>query len=160
MSNLYQMFEMDADLEREGITVNYGSVKVLLARAGGRNAGFKRLFNAKVKSFRHQIKQETLDDEVAERLMAEAYAEKVILGWWSRKEDENGDPILNSKGEEKWDDVIENAEGKRVKFSVDACVQILLDLPELFINIQEMSTSAANYRKELEAEDEENLEQS
>ena len=129
-AKLYQMFEMDHDLEREGITVNYGSVKFQIARAGGRNKAFKDTFASKAKRHRTQIDNETMSDEMADRIMAESYAEAVILGWWTRKEDEHGDPILDKKGEEQWDDVIENKEGKRVKYSVDECVKLLLELPD------------------------------
>lgn len=160
MSNLFEMFDMDAGLEREGITVNYGSVKFLLARAGGRNTAFKKLFQAKAKKYRHQIDNETLSDTVADQLMVESYAEGVVLGWWSRKEDENGDPSLNAKGEEKWVDTIENEAGKNVKFSVDECVKLFTALPDLFADIQRMASKAANYRREEDEEDLGNLEES
>jgi len=161
MSNLYEMFEMDVDLEREGITINYGSVKFLIARAGGRNTAFKKLFGAKTKKHRHQIDNETLGDDAADRIMFESYAEAVVLGWWSRKEDANGDPILDKKtDEEQWVDTIENKKGKHVKFSVDECVKLFINLPDLFADIQRMSTKAANYRKELDEEDEGNLQES
>ncbi len=159
MSKLYELFEMDSVLEREGITVNYGSVKFLLARAGGRNTDFKKIFSAKAKKYRNQIDNETLGDDAADRIMAESYAEGVVLGWWSRKEDENGDPILK-KDEEQWVDTIENRTGKKVKFSIDECVRLLLDLPDLFADIQRMASRAGNYRKEIEAEDEGNLDES
>lgn len=159
MSNLYEMFEMDTDLEREGITVNYGSVKFLIARAGGRNKAFKTVFGAKTKKYRHQIDNETLTDDAADRIIIESYAEAVVLGWWSRVEDENGDPILK-KGEEQWVDTILNKEGKKLKFSVNACIALFQDLPDLFANLQQMSQKSANYRKELEEEDEGNLEES
>jgi hypothetical protein len=159
-AKLYQLFEMDSDLEREGITVNYGSVKFQIARAGGRNKAFKDIFTAKAKKHRTQIDNEMMSDEMADRIMAESYAEAVILGWWTRKEDENGDPILDKKGQEQWDDVIENKEGKLVKYSIDECVKLLLDLPDLFTNLQSYAQKAGNYRKELEAEDEGNLEES
>ena len=80
MSNLYQVFEMDKDLEREGITVNYGSVKFLIARAGGRNKAFKTVFGAKTKKYRHQIDNETLTDDAADRIIIESYAEAVVFG--------------------------------------------------------------------------------
>ena len=161
MSNfLYKTFEMDTDLEREGITVNFGSVKFQLARAGGRNKAFKDTFQSKAKRHRTQIDNETMSDDQADLIMAESYAEAVILGWWTRKEDENGDPVLNAKGEEKWVDTIENAEGKNVKYSIPECVRLLLDLPELFTTLQSYAQKAANYRKELEEEDEGNLEES
>lgn len=160
MSNLFDMFDMDAGLEREGITVNYGSVKFLLARAGGRNTAFKKLFQAKAKKYRHQIDNETLSDAIADQLMVESYAEGVVLGWWSRKEDEHGEPILNAKGEEKWVDTIENEDGKHVKFSVDECVKLFTALPDLFQDVQRMASKAANYRREEDEEDLGNLEES
>lgn len=160
MSNfLYKTFEMDVDLEREGITVNYGTVKFQIARAGGRNKPFKDLFQAKAKKHRTQLDNETMSDDMADRIMAESYAQCVILGWWTRKEDENGDAVLK-KGEEQWDDVIENGEGKLVKYSTDECVKLFLDLPELFQSIQSYATKAANYRKEEDEVDEGNLEES
>jgi len=164
-SNLYDLFKMDADLEREGITINYGSIKFLLARAGGSNTAFKKLFQAKAKKYRHQIDNKTMSDDAAELLMAQSYAEAIILGWWSRKEDENGEAVLDKSGEEQWVDTIEvpTADGsslKRVKYSVKECVKLLLDLPDLFADIQQMAGEAANYRKEVEEEDEGNLQES
>ena len=158
MSNLYEMFEMDKDLEREGITVNYGSVKFLIARAGGRNKAFKTVFGAKTKKYRHQIDNETLSDDAADRIIIESYAEAVILGWWSRVEDKDGDPVLNAKGEEKWVDTVTLKDGKKVKFSVAACIDLFQDLPDLFANLQQMSQKSSNYRKELDEADEGNLE--
>jgi hypothetical protein len=154
---LYKTFEMDADLEREGITVNYGSVKFVIARAGGRNKDFKTYFTSQTRKFRSQLENETMSDDVAENIMADAYARYIILGWFTRKEDENGDPILDKSGQEQWDDVIENKAGKRVKFSVDECVKVLKDLPDLFSDLQRMASKSANYRKEEEAEDVGNL---
>jgi len=159
-AKLYQMFEMDKDLEREGISVNYGSVKFQIARAGGRNKAFKDTFSAKAKKNRTQIDNETMSDDMADRIMAESYAEAVVLGWWSRKEDAAGDAILDKKGEEQWVDTIETKEGKNVKFSVAECVKLFLDLPDLFQSLQSYAIKAGNYRKELDEEDEGNLDES
>lgn len=161
MSNsfLYKTFEMDADLEREGISVNYGSVKFQIARAGGRNKAFKETFQAKAKRHRTQLENDTMSDDMADRIMAESYAEAVILGWWSRKEDAHGEAVL-VKGEEQWTPEIENAEGKMVKYSIDECVRLFLDLPDLFQSIQSYATKAGNYRREEEEADEGNLEES
>lgn len=157
---LFKTFEMDTDLEREGISINYGSVKFQIARAGGRNKAFKDTFQAKAKKHRTQLDNETMSDDMADRIMAESYAEAVILGWWTRKEDEDGDPILDKKGEEQWVDSVENKAGKNVKFSKEECVKLLLGLPDLFLSLQSYAAKSANYRKELEEEDEGNLEQS
>lgn len=158
-SFLYNTFQTDTDLEREGIIVNFGSVKFSLARAGGRNKAFKDTFTAKAKKHRTQLDNETLSDEMADRIMAESYAEAVVLGWWTRKEDENGDPILK-KGEEQWEDHIVNADGKKVKYNVEECVALLLDLPDLFATLQQYASKSANFRKELDEEDLGNSEES
>jgi hypothetical protein len=159
-AKLYKMFEMDKDLEREGISVNYGSVKFQIARAGGRNKAFKDTFSAKAKKHRTQIDNETMSDDMADRIMAESYAEAVVLGWWTRVEDKDGDPILDAKGEEKWVDTVENKKGKNVKYSIEECVKLFLDLPDLFQSLQSYAVKAGNYRKELDEEDEGNLDES
>jgi hypothetical protein len=159
-SFLYKTFETDTDLEREGIVVNFGSVKFSLARAGGRNKAFKDTFTAKAKKHRIELDNETMSDEVADRIMAESYAEAVILGWWTRKENEKGDPVLDKEGNEQWEDHIVNSKGKKVKYSVDECVRLLLDLPDLFSTLQSYAQKAANFRKEFEEADEGNSEQS
>lgn len=162
MSNsfLYKTFQTDTDLERTGILVNFGSVKFSLARAGGRNKAFKDTFTSKAKRHRVELDNETLSDEMADRIMAESYAEAVILGWWTRVEDDNGDPILDGSGEEQWDDTIVNAKGETVKYNVDDCVRLLLDLPDLFSTLQQYASKSANFRKELEEEDLGNFEES
>lgn len=157
---LHKTFEMDADLEREGISVNYGTVKFQLARAGGRNKAFKDTLQGKTKKHRTQLENETMSDDMADRIMAESYAQCVVLGWWTRKEDEHGEAILDKKGEEQWDDVIEDKDGKLVKYTVEACVKLFLDLPDLFSSIQSYATKSANYRKEEEEADEGNLKES
>ena len=158
-SFLYKTFETDTDLERQGITVNFGSVKFLLARAGGRNKAFKDLFQAKAKRHRVELDNETLSDEIADQIMAESYAEAVILGWYTRKEDENGDAVL-VKGEEVWEDHIVLKDGKKVKYNVKDCVQLLLDLPDMFQTLQNYASKSANFRKAWDEEDEGNSEQS
>ena len=158
MSFLYKTFETDKDLERTGIVVNFGSVKFTLARAGGRNKAFKDLFTGKAKKYRTQLENETLSDEIADQISAEAYAEAVILAWHTRVEDENGDPILAENGEEQWEPYIVNKNGERVEYSVDECVALLLDLPDLFQTIQDYAGKAANFRKSLDEADEGNSE--
>lgn len=159
-SFLYKTFQTDTDLEREGIIVNFGSVKFSLARAGGRNKAFKEVFSAKAKRHRAELDNETMSDEMADRIMAESYAAAVILGWWTRKENEKGDPVLDKDGNEVWQDHIVNKDGKKVKYSVDECVKILLDLPDMFQTLQSYASKAANFRKEMDEVDEGNSEKS
>lgn len=125
--NPYAMFKTNPTAEVEqGITLDYGAFSIRIARAGGANRKFGQVLAQKLKPYRRQLENDTMDDAVASRLMAEAYAEAVVLGW----------------------DNVTDAQGNPMAFSRDACVQLLTDLPELFADIQEQSRRAANFRRE------------
>ena len=66
----------------------------------------------------------TLDEAVAERLLAEVYAETVLLGW----------------------DGIRDRDGQEIAFTAQAAARLLTELPELFRDIQEQAQKAANFR--------------
>ena len=142
--SLYKMFKTNVDAEQEGVILDYGDVRFRIARAGGANADFKRIFTHKLKPYRRQISAETMDDGVANRLMAESYAEAVIIGWEGKSVDEDGN--------ETWGPTIETPDGE-LKFTAENCVKVLLDLPELFTDIQTMAGQAANFREEELEED-------
>lgn len=125
MTSIYDAFGANKSFEKDGITVDYGPAgKFILARAGGSNKKFAKVLEARYRPYRRQAEAGTLDNEVAERLMAEAYAEAVVLGW-EGVTDRNGDPI---------------------PFSRDTCISLLLELPDLFSEIREQAGQFANYR--------------
>lgn len=123
-ANPYSMFSTDATSEVNGIDLDFGPFKITVARAGGRNLAFSRVMRAKMKPFKYQIEQGTLDDGVARCLMAEAYAETVIKGWA---------PFVG-------------ADGKPQEFNQSNVVKTLLDLPDLFDEVQRQSSLMSNFR--------------
>lgn len=137
--SLYKTFGTNDAAETQGITVDYGDSRFLIARAGGANQQFKKNFAAKIKPYRRQIDNNTIDDSVATRLMAESYAETVILGWQSK--------IKNEDGEEVWVDTLEGPDGQAMPFTKENCTKLLMDLPELFTDLQHMAGQAANFRE-------------
>ena len=123
--SIYRMFKTDEQHEKNGIVLDYGQGgQIRIARAGGGNARYGKLLGDRMKPYRRQIENGTLDNQVAEKIMAEVYADAVVLGW------EN----------------VTGADGQPLPFSREACVQLLLDLPELFRDIQEQATKVANFR--------------
>jgi hypothetical protein len=128
--------------------VNYGDFRFRLARAGGSNHAFKKLLQAKLKPYRHQMDNETMDEKVSEAILREVYAHTVVLGWESKVSD---DPTPDGT----WEAWLETPNGK-TPFSPEACVKVLTDLPELFRDIQSMANKAANYRKLEQEEDAKN----
>jgi len=133
LKSFYNAFTTDKNLESgAGVDLDYGDCGVItIHRAGGSNKKFGTVFAAKLRPYERQMNMGTLDDGVAERLLAEAYAEAVIVGW------------RGVKGES----------GKNLSFNKDNVVKLLLDLPELFRDIQEQAQKTSNFRK-AEVEDE------
>ncbi|MDY0212552.1 MAG: hypothetical protein RBR06_06065 [Desulfuromonadaceae bacterium] len=130
--NLYKAFKADGNMEKDGIDLPYGEgVSIRIARAGGSNSRYGKLLGERLKPHRRQMDNGTLDDKVAERIMAEVYADAVLVGWQG----------------------VTDADGAPLEFSRDNCIRLLLDLPELFRDIQEQAGRVANFRKaELEAD--------
>ncbi len=147
MANPYKLFANDKHAEQEGILINYGDFRFRIARAGGGNQRFRRLLQAKLKPYRHQIDNDTMDDAVSEQLLRQAYAEAIVLGWESR--------VVSDEGVETWEPWLETPAG-REPFSAEACFRVLSDLPELFRDVQAMATRAANFRRAEEDADAKN----
>ena len=132
MTNIYEAFQTDAEMEQEGIEYDMGELGVFkLARAGGANMKFAKLVEKKTRPYRQQIDRGTIDPDLGNRLLAEAFAESVILGWTGVKGRDN----------------------KQIKYSPAAAVKLMLDLPELFNELREAATSMANFRNEQIEED-------
>jgi len=123
--NPYAMFKTNPAAEAEaGIVLDYGTFSIRIVRAGGANRKFGKLLGDRLKPYRRQIDNDTMDDAAAQKIMAETYADAVILGW-EGVTDEAGTPL---------------------DFSRANCVTLLTDLPELFRDIQEQAGRAANFR--------------
>jgi len=121
--SIYKLFGTDADLERNGFTLEYGDATFVIARAGGSNKKFQSCIERKMRPYRSAINSGTMDQKTAEKLLAEGYAEAIILAW-DGVTDENGDVI---------------------PFTKENIIKVLLDLPDLFLDIQEQSQKVANF---------------
>lgn len=134
--SLYKLYKMDPKIESQGIWFTIGTgeekpARFLLARAGGSNKKFNRAFEQRTAPVRRQMQLGTLDDQTDLRIMAEVYAESVILGW------------ENVLGED----------GKSLEFTFNNCVKLLTDLPELFGEIQQQAKRISAYRADLREDD-------
>lgn len=138
--SLYKQFKTDNTLEKEGILLEYGTnskgdpICIRIARAGGANAQYAKRMETRVKPYRRQIQNETMENALVERIVKEVYAETVVLGW-ENVEDENGQPM---------------------QFNEKNCVKLFDDLPDLFRDLQEQSQRAALFRAEVREADSKN----
>jgi hypothetical protein len=124
-STIYDVFGTSAIKERDGIEADFGPAgKFFLARAGGNHSKFNKIVEAKTRPYRRQIKDETLDKDLADTLSAEAFSEGCMLGW----------------------EGVCTKDGKPIKFNTKNATKLLLDLPELFADLRERAINAANFR--------------
>lgn len=133
MSSLYKQFETNKDLEIDGISLEYGtnskgqSIHIKIARAGGSNTKFAKVLEFKFRPYKRALANDQMDQGVAEKLMINAYAEAVILGWSG----------------------VEDKEGNELPFSVEAAIKLFTDLPDLFKDVQEQSQKAGLFRADI-----------
>jgi hypothetical protein len=128
MKTFYDTYATDAALEAEdGVVLDYGDAgRIRIHRAGGANRRFGRALDAKLRPYRRQVEAGTLDESVASRLMAEVYAESVVVGW----------------------DGVRGPDGEEMAFTKANVVRLLTDLPELFRDVQLQATTIGNFRRQ------------
>lgn len=127
MKGPYTMFRTDPKAEVvEGITVDYGSFKIRLIRAGGANAKFKRIMAEKLRPYRKQLEMGTMEEETAQGILCEAYADAVVVGW----------------------EGVTDEHGKALPFNRGNVLKILKDLPDLFKDLQEQASLLSNFKAE------------
>lgn len=145
MTSIYKTFGTDKKLESDGITVEYDDLRFVVARAGGGNARFRKVFQKKAKPYRYKIDNDLLSEDIAQKLLAEAYAETIILR-------------CDTKGPDgKWQEgKLPLKDGTIAEATPERLTQLFLDLPVLFSDVQSMANNVSNFRKVEEEEDEKN----
>lgn len=123
--SIYSAFQTDKSAEREGITLDFGPEigRFVIARAGGANERYKAAARRIVGPHQRAIDMGLIGDDQARELIAECFAEAVILGWSG----------------------VKNAEGQEIPFSKQACKALLLELPDLFDCIRDEATKVSNF---------------
>ena len=116
------LFKTSSKLEQEGIWLDYGDFRIKITRAGATNKRFKKFLDDKMKPHRRAMANDTLSDDLAEKLTREVWAEAIVLGWDSPL----GENVMPYKG-------------AAFQFSVDNCKTLFQDLPDLYIDVREQS---------------------
>jgi hypothetical protein len=116
--SIYGMFETDEKLEREGIILDYGKFgKFRVARAGGANSRYEQILAVKAKPHERRLTGKKPDLELGKTILLEAFVEGAMLGW----------------------DGVRDKKGKLIKFSIENCMKLFQDLPQLYADIRSQS---------------------
>lgn len=126
-ASLYEKFASDQSAESvDGITLDYGEAgKIIIHRAGGSNQRYKNYAAAKLKPYQRQIQAKTMDEAVTRAVMADVYAKTVIVGW----------------------EEVRGRDGELLPFTPENVKQVLIDLPDLFDDIQTAANDASLFRE-------------
>jgi len=130
--NPYSLFSTDADLEVQGIEIDYGDFWFKIRRAGGNNKRFGERCSELMKPLRRAIQTETADPKMLDRLTLEAFAETVLVSWGSKL---HGDGFMVGP------------DNSKLEFTKDNIVQLLQDLPDLAEDLLQQSRRVALFRK-------------
>lgn len=128
--SLYDAYETDPQLEVDGVPVNYGKnskgqdMLIKVARAGGRNSAHQKRANAIYKPVRRQLQNETIDEDLLMSLTRKLYAETVVKGW----------------------EGLEDKQGNALPFSVENCIKLFEELPDIFLDIKKLADEMQIFR--------------
>jgi hypothetical protein len=129
--SIYEAFETNSVKEKAGITLDYGIYgKFRVARAGGTNKRFAVYYNERLKPVRRLADAGKLPEEQAQRILAEVWAETIVLGW----ED------------------VKDRDESQIPYSKEKCVELLIKLPDLFADLREQSSLMVNFQGEPDAD--------
>lgn len=142
MTSTYSGFKTSKNLEQTGVYLDYGKFRVKVARAGGANKAYARLLEAKLRPFQRAIKTETIDPELAAKIMLEVFSKTVVLDWEMQVPVEGTDKL-------EWKRQLETIDGQLVTPNPENVAALLKELPDLFADIQEQTQKAAIFREEV-----------
>lgn len=138
---MYEAFKTDKELEKNGVVVDYDKFRVTIARAGGGNNRYKKCLENKTRPHKRAIQSDTLSNDVGEKISIDVFVATIILDW----------EVKDDKG--AWIQGLENSKGKIVPFTKENVIELLTDIPDLWNDIREQSTSNTIFREVLLEED-------
>ncbi len=132
--SIYDSFETDEQLEKDGAWIEIGdmSFKLRYAGAGTTNKQFTKAFDAVSRPYRRgQNGTVQIPENKATEIFYELYAKHVVVDW---------------KG-------VVGKDQEEVPYSIENCVKIFRDLPKFFLTIKGMAEEIEHFKGEqLEAE--------
>jgi hypothetical protein len=131
----HDLFGTNKNLESgKGVTLEYPGFSIVIHRAGGSNKKYGQVLSEKMKPHRQRFERGLMDDETSEKILLEAFVEGVIVGWSG-----NIGPG-----------------GKKTEYSVENCMKVFQELPDLYLDVRNQAMNAATFREEMEKVEEKN----
>lgn len=138
--SMYQQFKTDPQVEKDGVWLDYGDFRIRIARAGGANKKFQKVTERLTRPYRRALATGTIDPDVAEGLLMQAYAEAVVREWEVFRHDE-------------WVPGIEGPDGDILEVTTENIVATFQALRStLYEDVKEQATSWALFKADITEE--------
>lgn len=137
MKSIYDAFKTSEQAENEGQWFNYGTgpsgcdQRFLLARTSRANKKYTEAVRRMSEKYGRQIEAGTLADDVAYELMLKIFCSHVLIGW----------------------DGITTPDGDDLPYSVNAAMELMRALPDLYEDLQRNAASREHYLQKQVEED-------
>ncbi len=148
---LSRQFATDRKLETQGIIIDYGTDRVRIARAGGSNKKYEKLLESKTKHLRRALIVGAIGNDQSMAILRDVFAETIVLGW---------EVNTGTETVPKWEkgidpkDAGEKADkGKLLSCNATNYKKVFINLPDLFLDIQQQAQAGALYRTEINEAD-------
>ena len=105
------------------IILDYGDIKVRIVRAGDGNQKYTDIMQTRLHPYKRRLDNGTLNPDIALRLVAEVYADSVILGW----------------------EGVKDSKGQILPFTRNNAVKCMIEQSILFENIRFESMNPLNF---------------
>ena len=133
--SLYGLFKTNSNLEINGIWIEYGKeTRIKIARAGGQNKQYLAAATKMNTEYKHQIANDLLEEELAEKLLMDVFVDTVILDW----------------------EGVTDEQENLLEFTPDNVRQVMNDLPDLFQDLRRMAGTLSLFREEIIADESKN----
>lgn len=168
MTDMYEEFTTDSALETDGVWLDRATYRIQIAHAGGGNIAFIRAFERAAKPHRRAMAAGRMNDDVAGKILVEAYAKHIIKDWnvLLVERHKNGKPKLDNRknpiaikddaGDIQWQRGIHVKDGTVVAFNVEEVMKVLRELPRLFSEIRSIAEEYSNYLEVVREDDSKN----
>lgn len=140
--NMWNAFGMDAKKEIEGVQVEFfGSFRVTIARAGGRNEAFGKAYEIRARPIRKALEiPGAVTKRQREDLVQNVYLDAVIKKFEMNVSDDETAP--------EWKQVVVWEDGTTADATRENLLVLFNKLPDLFEQIVKEATDLTSYRKE------------
>lgn len=124
-TNLYELYETDPKLEKEGVGLQFGDAIFYVKRAGGSNVEFDKTFENRTRTMTNRLQLAALSEEQSNKILQEVYFESVMIGWKN----------------------VTDREGNQLEYTAENFYKVMQDLPTVWQTIRREASNHENFRR-------------